>query len=292
MSVKFLGSTSSAVVGSSIEVATPAFESLKAGDLLFAYIVVQGYVGTVLTPPSAWVVEPNPIEIGDQIVFTALHYVSVDEEDQEGPTSSVFSYSASKPMVCVVEACRGVQQDILYDPVNYPFGYYAPGGSVGTANTQTGVTSVSTPSSGSSSFKAYSRSLFFFGATHASLTPKLSDPSPFLAIRSRVESAQASAMLVDSLQTNPHTSPLSSVASNASVTLSGAVGLVRVFEPLVEAADSYDTYKAKIMRHQFMPPAFDVTYGELTANLLTAIGGCDNDLGGLFGDEDFLPDEV
>lgn len=288
MAVKFLGATGTSIVGTAPEIGVPVRESLKPGDLLISFVVVQGFVGTVLTPPATWSVEPSPESIGDQIIFSAIHYVG----DADEPSSYVFTYSVSKTIDVVMAAYRGVKQDVLFDPINYPFGYYAPGGSVGTANKQTGVASISTPVSGSSSFKAYSRALFFFGATHGSLTPKLSDPVPLAAIRQRVQAAKASAMLVDFLESPPHVSPISALSVVSSVTLTGSIGLVRVLEPLVEANDSYDTYAAKIMRNRLMPPAFDVTYGELTANVLTAIGGCVNDLGGRFGDEDFLPDEV
>lgn len=287
MAVRFLGAASTAVVGSGLTLATPSLAFLKPGDLLFAFIMAQNYSATVLTPPTSWVVEPSPQTIGDQIVFTALHYVG----DAVEPATYDFVYAASRSFVGLVGAWRGVKQDILFDPANYPFGYYAPGGSPGTANKQTAVTTVSTPVSGSSSFKAYSRALYFFGATHGSATPRLADPTPFAAVRAKVESAKASAMLVDILEPRPHTSPLPALSTSASATLTGSVGFVRVLEPLEEKNDSYDTYKAKIMR-RMVPPPFDASYSKLTGQILTIIGGGDNDIGGLFGNADFLPDEV
>lgn len=287
MAVRFLGSTSAAVVGAGATLAVPSQDSLKPGDLLFAFFVVQNFTASVLTPPAGWVVEPSPQSIGDQIMFSALHYVGESAE----PATYAFAYAASRSIDAVCLAYRGVKQDVLFDPVNYPFGYYAPGGSTGTANKQTGVTSVSTPSSGSASFKPWSRVLYAFGATHASLDPDISDPIPFGAIRARVHQAKASLMVVDALQQLPRLSPVPTRLSNAAVTLAGSIGFVRVLEPIVEANDSYDTYKAKVMRGMISPP-FDPSYGKLTGQILTAIGGQDNDIGGLFGDADFLPDEV
>ena len=287
MSVRFLGTTSSAAVGAGITLATPSRESLKEADLLFGFVLVQDYTVTTLTSPAGWVVEPA-VTVGDQAVFPILHYVA-DPEDE--PTTYAFTYAASKPIIAVLEAYRGVKQDILYDPSDYPFGYYAPGGSPGGARTQTGVASVASLVTGPSSFKAYSRALYFFGATHGSGTPHLSDPLPFAAVRSRVYSAKASCMLVDVLEVPEHVSPLPSISTNASVTLTGSIGLVRVLEPVVEADDSYDSYKAKLFR-KMIPPPFKNTWESLQGQLSAAIGEGDNQIGGLFGDADFLPDEV
>lgn len=53
---------------------------------------------------------------------------------------------------------------------------------------------------------------------------------------------------------------------------------------------SDDTYKAKVMRHMLAPP-WDKRFGTPMTDIITVIGASDNDLGGLFGRDDFLPDE-
>lgn len=286
MAVRFIGVASAQEVGSAITVVVPSRLSLQVGDLLFLFLTVQGYTSTVLTVPAGWILESSPFVAGDQILFTALHYVTAAAE----PGTYIFSYAASKPMVAVMGAYRGARQDLEFDPVNYPFGYYAPGGSTGAASLTTGFSSVATPASGAAALVRFSKAVVFLGATHGSAMPQLSDVVPFIAIRVKVESVNVSAMLCDVVE--PDVRPVLPVyASAASVTLSGAIGLVRVFEPTLAANDSLDTYKAKIMR-RLVPPPYDARYSEVLGQMLTVMGGGDNDIGGLFGAADFLPDEV
>lgn len=51
-----------------------------------------------------------------------------------------------------------------------------------------------------------------------------------------------------------------------------------------------DNYKAKIMR-QMLPPPYNRDFEAVIPTILTAIGQSDNLIGGLFGSDDFLPDE-
>lgn len=287
MAVKFLGATSTSVVGTSVAIVVPSNTSLKPGDIIFAFFTVQAFTVSTLVVPSGWILESTHPSVGDQIVFTALRYVDETTE----PGTYTFTYAVSKPIVAVVGAYRGVQQNVTFSPGSYPFGYYAPAGSVGTANSQTSVTSVSTPSSGSSSLVAWGRSLFYFSGTHASVTPRLSDPMPLVAMRAKVETAKVSAMLCDNLD-QIATNPLPAHTSAASPTLSGSIGYVRILEPLISKNDSLDSYKAKILRRMVPPPYGPVTFDEPLGQLLNSIGSIQNDVGGLFGVADFLPDEV
>jgi hypothetical protein len=51
-----------------------------------------------------------------------------------------------------------------------------------------------------------------------------------------------------------------------------------------------DNYKAKVMR-RMLPPPYDNRLSSQIGKLVSVIGTSDNDIGGLFGDADFLPDE-
>jgi len=51
-----------------------------------------------------------------------------------------------------------------------------------------------------------------------------------------------------------------------------------------------DNYKAKVMRHM-LPPPYKQDIDSKIGILLTVIGQSDNIIGGLFGTDDFLPDE-
>jgi hypothetical protein len=52
----------------------------------------------------------------------------------------------------------------------------------------------------------------------------------------------------------------------------------------------YDSYKAKVMRHM-LPPPYKQDFSGTVGKILTVIGQSDNIIGGLFGSDDFLPDE-
>jgi hypothetical protein len=51
-----------------------------------------------------------------------------------------------------------------------------------------------------------------------------------------------------------------------------------------------DNYKAKLMRHM-LPPPYNQDFDSVIGIILTTIGQSDNLIGGLFGTDDFLPDE-
>lgn len=52
-----------------------------------------------------------------------------------------------------------------------------------------------------------------------------------------------------------------------------------------------DNYKGKLMR-RMLPPPLNRDFNSVIGAVLTTIGQSDNLIGGLFGDADFLPDEV
>lgn len=287
MAVRFVGASSAAVVGTVVDLVVPSQSALKPGDLLFSFFVVQAFTATTLVVPAGWTLEATHPSTGDQIVFTAVRYVDATTE----PVSYGFTYATSKPIVAIMAAYRGVQQNVTISPGTYPFGYYAPGGSTGTARLQTAVTNVATPVSGSSALVSWGRSLFFFGATHGSATPQISDPSPLIAIRARVQSTKVSAMLCDNLL-EVATNSLPAYSAIAAPSLTGSIGYVRSLEPFVAKNDSLDSYKAKVLRRMVPPPYGPVSFDEPLGQLLTAIGCNDNDIGGLFGVDDFLPDEA
>lgn len=55
-------------------------------------------------------------------------------------------------------------------------------------------------------------------------------------------------------------------------------------------AQSFDTYKAKLLR-RMLPPPYDKRFQATIGKLMSVIGSSDNDIGGLFGSFDFLPNE-
>lgn len=55
-------------------------------------------------------------------------------------------------------------------------------------------------------------------------------------------------------------------------------------------AQTFDTYKAKLLR-RMLPPPYDRRFQSTIGKLVSIIGSSDNDIGGLFGAADFLPNE-
>jgi len=51
-----------------------------------------------------------------------------------------------------------------------------------------------------------------------------------------------------------------------------------------------DSFKAKQLR-RMMPAPYDARLSGVLGKLLTVIGAADNEIGGQFGQRDFLPDE-
>lgn len=72
--------------------------------------------------------------------------------------------------------------------------------------------------------------------------------------------------------------------------MSNGTGAVSTFSFILQAMQQRDNYKAKLMR-RMLPPPYKRDFGDVIPNLLTVIGQSDNLIGGLFGKDDFLPDE-
>ncbi len=52
-----------------------------------------------------------------------------------------------------------------------------------------------------------------------------------------------------------------------------------------------DTYKSKLMR-QLLPPPYEASLKSNIGKIVSILGASDNEIGGLYGDADFLPDET
>ncbi len=69
-----------------------------------------------------------------------------------------------------------------------------------------------------------------------------------------------------------------------------AANLPTALQNFVRYITRADNYKAKVMRNM-LPPPYKRDFGRTVPNILTVIGQSDNLIGGLFGTDDFLPDE-
>ncbi len=116
----------------------------------------------------------------------------------------------------------------------------------------------------------------------------LDDVDPLEAIRSRVQTSRFGIEVVDVEYDDPTgPTPLLTVASSRNkpwTVFSVAI------EPLDAEIGTDDNYKSKVLRSMW-PPPYDSRFSSNLGKLLTVIGSSDNDIGGLFGADDFLPDE-
>lgn len=279
------------LAASAISITTPQIED---GDLLLAFVAVAdvGVEAATLTTPSGWRTLSTTTN-GSVRLFVAFRYV--DDASIE-PVEHLFTYSAVRPLIGAISVYEGVRRDLTHDPVTYPYGYFAPDGSLGGVRTGTGTTIQSAVTS-TISTQTYTRTVTFFVGHNVS-TPLLDDVSPLVPVRaistvarvgdgSGVTSGFAghlAAVLVDEeLETTINPLNVRSVAGNISMVW---VSATVVLEPVVSLASSFDNYKTKMLR-SFMPAPYDAGLSTPLGQLLAVIGRADNDIGGLFGSDDF-----
>jgi hypothetical protein len=118
----------------------------------------------------------------------------------------------------------------------------------------------------------------------------LDDPSPLIDIIYRaafVVVGKTTALIVMSTHyPDAGTAPAITMGSSAAHPWLAAAASIES----EEGVEAIDNYKSKLLRGMW-PPPYNAKLSSNLGKLLTVIGTSDNDLGGLFGDEDFLPDE-
>jgi hypothetical protein len=217
--------------------------------------------------------------------LTAFHYAEEDGAQTLNFTLSVFT----APRQLVLLVYRGVTRDFTFNTILYPYGYFAPAGSVGALLTGSSTLLASQNPPNPTTITPFGRVLYYF-VQHDSLlgSPIIDDVTPLEAIRSRIQTSRFGIEVVDVEYEEPITpAPVLSVSS--SLNKPWSVFSV-AFEPFDPEQGSPDNYKSKLLRGMW-PPPYNVRLSGNLGKLLTVIGTSDNDLGGLFGDEDFLPDE-
>ncbi len=269
------------VTGVSILVTTP--DSVQIGDLVYVMVLCDA-AATLTLPDSTW--KPHASFAVDTLQgLTAFQYA--DEDGAQTITFTLSAFTAPRQLFLVVY--RGVVRDFDFNNILYPYGFFAPAGSVGAVVSGSSTTMTSQNPPDPTTIPPYARGLYFF-VQHDSLlgSPIVDDVSPLEPIRSRVQTTRFGIEVVDVEYPDPITpAPLLSVGS--SLSKPWTVFSV-VFESLDSVIGSLDNYKSKLLRGMW-PPPFDNRFSSNLGKLLTVIGTSDNDLGGLFGAEDFLPDE-
>jgi hypothetical protein len=281
MPVEFISLSSDDVSDTTISLPRPA--DVEDADLLLMFLVA----GTTSGDPQTWTIPDGWTEglshyHGTNItIFYAWKYV---DTEVDVPSSIYdFVYSTSRPLNGHILAFRGVKRD-LSNVMTYPDGYFAPLETIGSPRTGSSQSLLSPAAL--ASVRYGTRAVAIFAQWNSGAEPVMDDVSPLYAIRDRVGQESLSTMVVDHTFEAP-TSPLDVLSVHTDINDEWMV-FVLPLEAITALADSLDSFKAKIMRSTF-PPPYDASWGGPLGALLTVVGGSDNDIGGLFGKSDFLP---
>ena len=283
MPTTFVGVTSASVTASAtITLAKPA--DVQRGDLLYAVVFLSVDPKKINVQPNVnWKAHVSQVSFGgaSASASTAFAYAA----EIEG-ASYTFGLDGTVNAIGFLYAIRGAKRDLYFDVVNYPFGFFAPGGSNGVATTGSSALLGSVSAAKPSISVQNSRVLYAFAQEGAA---RFDDVVPLIPIRAKVENANWAATAGDREYTD-----IITTAPNLTL-LTTIAGQWMVFSVAIESADptavSQDSYKAKLLRKMVPTPPYDTRFTSNLGKILTVIGSSDNDLGGLFGDADFLPSE-
>jgi hypothetical protein len=283
MPTDFVGITSAAVTASaSITLAQPP--DVEAGDLLYAVVFLSVDPKKINVQPNVnWKKHVEQVSFGGASASASTAFAYAEEVEAATYT---FGLDGTVNAVGFLYAIRGAKRDRYFDVVNYPFGFFAPGGSEGVASTGSSASLGSVSAAKPSIDIQNSRVLYAFAQEGAS--PRFDDVVPLIPIRAKVENANWAATAGD----REYAAVTTTVAALALRTTIN--GQWMVFSVAIESEDplsvSQDSYKAKILRGMLPSPPYDTRFQSNLGKILTVIGTSDNDIGGLFGAADFLPD--
>jgi len=275
-------------------VVVPRPSGVVEGDLLFLFLIVGDVSGeaATLTAPTGWkehlAASPATGTGGAAVMRQFQMFAYADETE---PSTYTFTYTAAKPLVAVLIAVHGAKRDFSYDPINYPYGFFAPSGpTLGSSSVAATTTAAPYPMITTSVVSTIG--LYAFTQFDVAGGPVLlDDPSPLIDILYRsafIDAGKTTALAAMAAD-------YAGVGVAVAITMSSSASLpwfvtAASIESEVVGETSLDNYKSKILRGMWPPPYNNRLSGNL-GKLLTVIGTSDNDLGGLFGDDDFLPDE-
>jgi len=284
MVAEIISRTITSVTGASIVIARP--DDIEEGDLLVLLLTigaVAAEAATLTYPAVDWMDHAaRPPVTGTGVrTMQAFKYATADED-----SSYEFTYTASRPMIGTLVLVRGAKRDFMFDPVLYPYGYFAPAGPVLGSSAPAASTSI-TPFPLITTAIDYTLGLYLFTQYDAAAgSPKLDDPSPLIDIMHRTQGTTLAVLAMDDFYDTIQVAPAITVSSS----LSKPWVAVSLAIESAEMPASVDNYKSKLLRRT-MPPPYDQRLASTLGKILTVIGTCDNEIGGLFGEDDFLPNE-
>lgn len=281
MTATLISFTTKSSTGTDLVISRP--DGVEEGDLLVLILTIGSIAAeppTLIYPSVAWRehAAASPITGSGIRTLQAFKYV----EAVETP-SYTFTYTISRPMVGTLLAIRGAARDFNYNPVLYPYGYFAPGAPVLASSTLTN--SIIAPAAIITTTTAYTLGLYLFTQFDAAAgAPILDDPSPLVGIIHRTQTANFGVLAMSKRYDTTGVAATISVRSSLSKPwLAVSLGVESA-----ELLSPEDNYKSKLLRRT-LPPPYDTRVSSTIGKLLTVIGTSDNEIGGLFGDDDFLP---
>jgi hypothetical protein len=251
-----------------ITISTP--NGLEDYDLMLAVIAVDRPgldVEFTMTVPSGWTLLYSAKDAGVSPMRHDVYYKRYFAGEEANHTWS-FSESAC-PICGAIAAYRGVVTDgVPAESIEYQVDDSGGGDSINinVLPTKPNAVAVSTVSVGVNG----NAGVAFTGMTE------------------RLDFANAGVTLRLALADMYVITPASTLLAASIAPDSGAKACV-VFA-LIAAPEWVDNYKAKLMR-RILPPPYDNRLSSQIGKLVSAIGTSDNEIGGLFGAADFLPDE-
>jgi hypothetical protein len=284
MVATLISHTITSSTGTSLLIARP--DDVEEGDLL-VFILTIGAVAaeadTLTYPSTPW----RNHDAVSPVTGTGIRTFQVFKYAEEVEDSLyTFTYTASRPMVGTMLVIRGAVRDYDYDGVLYPYGYFAPGEPV-LASSSVAATTVNAPAGLITTTTAYTLGFYLFTQyDSAAGSPVFDDPDPLVGMIHRTQTTLLGVLAMSELYEDIGIAPTISVRSSLSkpwVAVSIAI----------ESADlppATDNYKSKLLRRT-LPPPYDTRASSTLGKVLTVIGTSDNEIGGLFGDDDFLPSD-
>jgi len=290
----------------------------QEGDLLlFAFIIMNDAANdatdfrTALPLPTGWQ-HAGFTQTATNRVIWAFKYVELDD-----PTFYAFTYLASTTMAGIMFAVRGAARSWdtftpVFTPPNFTLpsasftsGFFAPAGSVGAVVTGTSTSLTTVSGSFPHTVPASTRVLYVaMQIDQTGTTPLFDDPVPLPTLRQSAfvgtngilpatlpfmfgvgDTMTVMAFDVDYTAANQVPPPAIGINSNLSRAFVVSSIAVEAFDVL---DGTEDNYKGKLMRGLLKHP-WDTSWGSGLSDVLTVIGSVDNDIGGLFGSDDFLP---
>ncbi len=285
MSTTFISASTTSGTGTEITLERPL--NVQEGDLLQVWILIGADTASPPSAPDKWMERWWIPSVGNTFRLGGLlKWAEADEA-----LTYTFTFGGSFTYAAVMTAYRGVVRNFTVGGGSYPWGLFRVGLGAGTtenliqgaASTTLNIVSGGLPEVAT----PYCRSTFVFA--QEGVNPKLEDPSPLVPIRALVQTATLALMVADVEYTSAFvTIPdvlVKSTHNGVWVTIGDPL------DPLVAAAAGIDNYKSKLLRRT-MPPPYDSRLSSNLGKLLTVIGTSDNEIGGLYGSDDFLPDEA